>query len=38
MGTACFSRNSIIELEGDRYILFRKVRCDVWQLERISDH
>jgi putative transposase len=37
MGIACFSRNSMVELAGDRYMLFRKVRGDVWQLERISD-
>jgi hypothetical protein len=37
MGIACFSRNSVIELAGDLYILFRKVRDDMWQLERISD-
>jgi putative transposase len=37
VGIACFSRNSTVELEGDRYILFRKVRGDMWQLERVSD-
>lgn len=38
MGGAYFVRNALIELDGVEYLLFRKVRVSVWQLENIKDH